>query len=102
MKVHGEDCVEADRLDGMLAAHRHEIKFTHNELHFSNIMINDGHISGIIDWRLAGWYPEYWEYNSATRPGTLRQDWNTILDRAIGRPHCEVHLGDKLFETFLF
>ncbi|ERF72089.1 hypothetical protein EPUS_05007 [Endocarpon pusillum Z07020] len=101
-KVHPEDCVVADRLDGILAAHKHKIKFTHNDLKPSNILIKDGHISGIIDWGLAGWYPDYWEYGSATRIRTSRQDWNIILDRAIGRPHCEVHMLDQLVDMLLF
>lgn len=50
----------SERLDGMLAAHKHKIVFTHNDLHFTNIMIHDGHISGLIDWADSGWYPEYW------------------------------------------
>ncbi|KAF7506042.1 hypothetical protein GJ744_012289 [Endocarpon pusillum] len=70
----------------MLAAHKHETKFTHNDLKPSNILIKDGHISGIIDWGKAGWYPDYWEYGSATRQKTFRQDWNIILDRAIVDP----------------
>lgn len=87
----------------MLAAHKHKINFTHNDLKPSNIVIRDGHISGIIDWGLAGWYPDYWEYNSATRITAPRPDcWKIILDRAIGRPHCEVPLYDKLFEMLYF
>lgn len=30
-----------------------------------NILVENGHISGIIDWEQAGWYPEYWEYVKA-------------------------------------
>ncbi|KAF7511645.1 hypothetical protein GJ744_003808 [Endocarpon pusillum] len=85
-----------DRLDGMLAAHKHQIVFTHNDLHFSNIMVHDGHISSIIDWADSGWYPDYWEYVSAMRVGNNRQDWNTILDNGIGRPHCEYLIIERV------
>ena len=86
----------------MLAAHKHAIKFTHNDLHFTNILIKDGHISGIIDWPDAGWYPDYWEYTAAMRSGDHPEDWNTILDRAIGRPHCEFSAIIKLREVLLW
>ena len=36
--------------------------FTHADLHPSNILINRGRLSGIVDWECAGFYPDYWEY----------------------------------------
>ncbi|KAI0970617.1 hypothetical protein F4678DRAFT_473059 [Xylaria arbuscula] len=39
----------------------HEIVFTHGDLHPSNIIVRDGRIAAIIDWELAGFYPEYHE-----------------------------------------
>jgi hypothetical protein len=50
-------------------------------------MVNNGHISGIIEWPDSGWYPDYWEYNTAVRDGIFREDWNLILDNAIGHKH---------------
>lgn len=34
----------------------------HCDLAPRNIIVNDGIIAGIIDWEMAGWLPEYWEY----------------------------------------
>ena len=96
MKTYRREPLIESRLDGVLNAHKHKIVFTHNDLHFSNIMIKDGHITGIIDWADSGWYPDYWEYTSATSVFIQRDDWNTILDNAIGRPHCEVHMMYRL------
>ncbi|ERF76356.1 hypothetical protein EPUS_09324 [Endocarpon pusillum Z07020] len=95
-KCYKREVLICDRLDAMLAAHKHQIVFTHNDLHYSNIMVHDGHISGIIDWSDSGWYPDYWEYTSAMRVMNQRQDWNTILDNAIGRPHCEFLIIEKI------
>ncbi|PMB73316.1 hypothetical protein BM221_000737 [Beauveria bassiana] len=39
----------------------HRIVFTHGDLAPRNIIMQDGKISGIIDWEDSGWYPEYWE-----------------------------------------
>jgi len=36
--------------------------FTHADLHPSNILIDQGRLSGIVDWENAGFYPEYWEF----------------------------------------
>ena len=40
----------------------HAIRFTHGDLSPCNIMVDKGHVVGILDWQEAGWYPEYWEY----------------------------------------
>ncbi|OQE94751.1 hypothetical protein PENNAL_c0003G03888 [Penicillium nalgiovense] len=36
--------------------------FTHADLNTSNILIDHGRLSGIVDWECAGFYPEYWEF----------------------------------------
>jgi hypothetical protein len=59
-------------------------------------MVNNGHISGIIDWSDSGWYPDYWEHNSATKDYVMREDWNAILDDAIGFRPCEYLMDLKL------
>lgn len=41
---------------------QYSVKFTHADLNASNILVEGGHITGIIDWEFAGWYPEYWDY----------------------------------------
>jgi thiamine kinase-like enzyme len=43
----------------MVAAHKHKIVFTHADFRPDNIMIKDGHVTGIIDWEMSGWYPEH-------------------------------------------
>jgi len=43
----------------------HAIKFTHGDLSPCNILVENGHVTGILDWEEAGWYPEYWEYIKA-------------------------------------
>ena len=83
-------------MDALLAAHKHDIVFTHADLHFSNIMVSDGHISGIIDWETAGWYPDYWEYCRAMRMLTYEKTWNEFWDRTLQRPHCEILMMREL------
>ena len=57
----------------------HRIRFTHGDLMPHNIMIHNGHISGIIDWECAGWLPEYWEYVSMLRSPSMDFWWPKLV-----------------------
>ncbi|KAE8155349.1 kinase-like domain-containing protein [Aspergillus avenaceus] len=46
-------------LHGMVGNHAHYILFTHGDLRPQNIMVKDGNVTGILDWELSGWYPEW-------------------------------------------
>ena len=55
--------------------------FTHADIAPHNILVDDkGQITGILDWELAGWYPEYWEYANIMKP-TNEMDWQAWMDR---------------------
>lgn len=44
------------------------IKFTHGDLHRSNIMITPSkprRVLALVDWEQSGWLPEYWETRKA-------------------------------------
>ncbi|KND88704.1 hypothetical protein TOPH_06605 [Tolypocladium ophioglossoides CBS 100239] len=41
---------------------KYRVTLSHADLNPNNIMVKDGHITAIIDWEFAGWYPEYWDY----------------------------------------
>ncbi len=54
---------------------------THGDIAPRNILVDEsGRITGIIDWELAGWYPEYWEYANIMKP-TRDRDWQSRMDR---------------------
>lgn len=52
----------------------HPILFTHGDLQHHNILVQDGRITGFLDWESAGWYPDYWEFATALRV-TLEDFW---------------------------
>lgn len=54
--------------------------FTHGDLTPRNIMVQGDHITGIIDWETAGWFPDYWEYANMMKPARDR-DWMGWMDR---------------------
>jgi aminoglycoside phosphotransferase (APT) family kinase protein len=44
----------------------HKIVFTYGDLNMRNIMVENGKVTGIVDWETAGFYPSYWEYTKGT------------------------------------
>jgi aminoglycoside phosphotransferase len=70
----------------------HRIVFTHGDINPDNIMIHNGHVSGIIDWEQAGFYPEYWEYCKTLVSSRLNKDWSLDFVDAIMDPYPEEYL----------
>jgi hypothetical protein len=51
----------------------------HDNLSDRNIMVDKGRITGIIDWKFSGWFPEYWEYvQSQVSPSHVLY-WREVL-----------------------
>mgnify|MGYP000964859618 CR=1 FL=1 len=46
-------------------AREHRSVFTHSDLHPTNLLIDGGRLSGIVDWECASYKPEYWEFTKA-------------------------------------
>ncbi|KAF2847826.1 hypothetical protein T440DRAFT_470650 [Plenodomus tracheiphilus IPT5] len=63
----------------MINAHKHEIVFTHGDLRPDNIIFKDDRIKAIIDWEMAGRYPEYWEFVKAFYIEEFTNDWASHL-----------------------
>ena len=40
----------------------HRIVFSHGDLGFHNVVVQNGHVAAIIDWEDAGWLPEHWDF----------------------------------------
>lgn len=68
----------------------HSIVFTHGDLMSHNIMVQDGHITGIIDWEAGAWLPEYWEFTTALRGPKWYEEppWRIFL-RSLPSYHYE-------------
>ncbi|KAK5989198.1 hypothetical protein PT974_10698 [Cladobotryum mycophilum] len=59
----------------------HRIVFTHCDLAPRNIMVQDGKITGLLDWEDGGWYPEYWEYvKFFYRSGSGDRGWRSYAN----------------------
>ncbi|RDW74495.1 aminoglycoside phosphotransferase family protein [Aspergillus mulundensis] len=56
--------------------------FTHGDLTFVNIMVDDGRVTGILDWESSGYFPVWWEFTCAGI-GLSNEDkeWKNLLHR---------------------
>ncbi|KAJ6784054.1 hypothetical protein PWT90_00341 [Aphanocladium album] len=59
----------------------HQVVFTHADLFPSNILVDAGRLSGIVDWQFAGFYPAYWEYTKAMRSVRHAEHYQAIFRR---------------------
>lgn len=73
----------------------HRIVFTHGDLALHNILVHNGHVSGLIDWESAGWYPEYWEFTTPLRWSARDHEKGSLFLR-LGGDHYEEELEAEL------
>ncbi|KAL3442965.1 hypothetical protein BJX65DRAFT_298602 [Aspergillus insuetus] len=69
--------------------------FTHSDLHPTNLLLENGRLSAIVDWESAGFRPEYWELTKATygsglaSPGVITSIWWRTFGREY-EPELEI------------
>ena len=84
---------------------KHDIVFTHGDLAPRNVLVlEDGTVSGLIDWEYAGWYPEHWEYVKALYCTMSRPDksWDEAVREVVGPGSYEEELRvDKMLSDEL-
>ena len=72
-------------------------KFTHSDIAPRNLLVNNGKIAAIIDWEMAGWYPEYWEYTRwAVSNDRSPQRWQELREEVL-----ECYLDELWVEEYL-
>ncbi|KAI9750579.1 MAG: hypothetical protein M4579_006409 [Chaenotheca gracillima] len=54
----------------------YQIVFMHGDFSWDHILVmkDTGQVTSIVDWEMAGWSPEYWEYNKS-RHGRRTAPW---------------------------
>lgn len=55
-------------------AQSHESVFTHGDLFLSNVLVDQGVFSGLIDWEEAAFMPSYWDFVKAMRTSRSSPD----------------------------
>lgn len=84
---------------GMLDAHKHGIVFTHGDLRPDNVIVKNGRVTAIIDWEMAGWYPDYWEFVKAFHLEVFTDDWASHLLDVLTPYYCEQLMHAKLMSV---
>lgn len=98
--------VKNTELDQLISDHEkleYETCFTHGDLSSLNILVRDGCVVGIIDWEMAGWYPEYWEYTSAWHVNPYDEWWRPEVENFLNTYPAELEMEKsrrKLFPMF--
>lgn len=54
--------------------------FTHGDMTYGNIIVENGNLSGIVDWEMSGYYPVWWETTDVLIcEGPEDQEWKRLL-----------------------
>ncbi|KAK2813407.1 hypothetical protein FQN50_000723 [Emmonsiellopsis sp. PD_5] len=67
----------------------YRVFFTHSDLHHTNIFVEAGRLSGVIDWEHAGFKPEYWEYTRSLLAYWGVGEHKFIMDQAFKEDYSE-------------
>lgn len=67
----------------------HRAVLTHGDLSPRNIIVQDNKITGLIDWEIAGWFPEYWEYVKFFHRPFIHKDWFDYASNIFSEPYIE-------------
>jgi hypothetical protein len=81
----------------MLSDDYHVI-FAHADLSWENILLDPttGFITGIVDWEMAGFWPEWWEYRKALFGSRSRPWWIKILGQVMKEYRLETEVDMEL------
>lgn len=58
----------------------HRIVLTHGDIRPDNVLVRNGAIVGVLDWELAGYYPEYWDFVQTFRAMDRGLDFHDYIE----------------------
>ena len=73
--------------------------FTHADLVGRNILVQDGRITGILDWEWAGFYPEHWEFVKLMTNTAWKMEWGERLVKEFPE-YADVYLAFDVLKEF--
>ncbi|KAK0234979.1 hypothetical protein EDD85DRAFT_773746 [Armillaria nabsnona] len=68
-------------------------RFTHANLVPKNIIAEGLTITGIVDWALSGFFPDFWEYGCMHDLVEMTRGWDDVLQRVFPSPRCQVEIN---------
>lgn len=79
----------SERAIGVTMRQDHRSYFTHCHFHPTNLLVERGRLSGIVDWECTGFMPEYWEFIKAKRAAHGSPILEAVYGRAFGPVYGE-------------
>lgn len=77
----------------------HKILFTHADLHPGNIIVRADGTLVLLDWGLAGFWPEYWEFYRAMHNPPWRASWDRMVEKFMPAFYVEYSVIKRVFAT---
>lgn len=77
----------------------HKIVFTHGDLHPGNIIVRADGTVVLLDWGLAGFWPEYWEFYRAANNIPWRASWDRMVEKFIPPFYVEFSVMKRVLAT---
>ncbi|RAO68218.1 uncharacterized protein BHQ10_004230 [Talaromyces amestolkiae] len=77
----------------------HKIVFTHGDLHPGNIIVRADGTVVLLDWGLAGFWPEYWEFYRAMNNIPWRASWDRMVEKFIPPFYIEFSVMKRVLAT---
>lgn len=61
------------------------VYFTHADISPENVLVDPdtGHVTAILDWEMAGFWPEWWEYRKALFGNRCERWWIAVMDQVM-------------------
>lgn len=83
--------VDSDLKKSIAETHsrKHRSRFTHSDLHPTNLLVEKGRLSGIVDWECAAFMPEYWEFTKAMYGVWNLKPMENVIRRAFDYRYSE-------------
>lgn len=78
-----------------------EVVFVHADISDENILVDEatGAVTAILDWEMAGFYPQWWEYRKALH-GSRETMWWAELLRQVMVANLDAVMADQDLEMF--
>ncbi|GJN80292.1 phosphotransferase enzyme family domain-containing protein [Purpureocillium lilacinum] len=69
----------------------HSVVFAHADLSWENILVDaeSGDVTAVLDWEMAGFWPEWWEYRKALYGSRSQRWWRDVLSKIMDKYDTE-------------
>lgn len=79
-----------------IRSRNHRSVFTHSDLWMTNLLVQSGRLSGVVDWECAGFMPEYWEFTKAMYGCVDNDEGKEFFWRVFGDGYRDELEGERL------